>query len=796
MLKVYNYAMKSQNYRLIVSGIVQGVGFRPFVYNLATSLKLKGTIKNHTHCVEIMFYNLPLNTLKRVITLIKNNAPKNAKITDITYTTFSDSVVPKDFTITRTTNKNPTSSLALEVPKDYAICQDCLNDFHKPTRFESYAFTACTQCGARYSMLYALPYERENTAMREFALCKDCQKDYKNPANKRFHAQPISCKQCAIEFLFNGEKQNALQSCINALKKGKIVAVKGIGGFAFVIRADKAQSIAKLRARKNRPHKPFAILCKDMAQVRQIAYCNKKEQQTLQSKQSPIVLLSKKSLKNAKNTPLSQECLDLIAPKLNTIGILLPFSGILHLLFRFLNVPLIFTSANANGSPIATKSQELQNFAHIQDDTLDYNRAITNAIDDSVVRYINRDIRILRQARGYAPHTHIVSKKLHNSLTPQQCKILCFGANQKASFSLSDGTHIITSPYIGNLHNPSTLARYTHCLDNLVALYGFIPQIFVCDMHPQYATSALAQQFTNRTKGTKALHIAQCEFFKAKEGHFVVQHHYAHFCAILGEYKKCDKGQYLGITWDGTGFGVDSHIWGGEAFVGNLHSAKRVASFEEFSLLGGESAIKDIRRISLGLILEFAPQHKDLVQNDFSAQELHILEQMFEKNINSVRTSSVGRLFNALAHILGIIKNETYEGQCGAVLESYYDARIQTLYKTHFTNDLRIALAPIIQGICADKKARIKNTTIISKFFNTLAHIALLIAQRHISHISTNEVFFSGGVFANKILCEQIAKVLKKHNLQARFATIYPSGDECISVGQAFALLARIPKDS
>lgn len=786
---------RAQNYRLIVSGVVQGVGFRPFVYNLAKQLQLQGTIQNNTHCVTITLYNLSLRTLKHFIMLLKKSPPKNAKITAITYQSFIDSLPPKDFTITQAQGKSTSHTLALEVPKDYAICQECLKDFHTPTRFNSYAFTACTQCGARYSMLYALPYERANTAMRDFTLCQNCQKDYKNPLARRFHAQPISCNHCAIEFAFNGVKQNAAQKCIHALKSGKIVAIKGIGGFTLVTRADRTQSIAELRTRKNRPHKPFALLCKDLSQVRHIAKCNKKEEQILLSKESPIVLLPKKKRLDSTNAPLSQECLDLIAPHIDTIGILLPFSGILHLLFTLLDCPLIFTSANANGSPIATNTEELQNFAGVYDCVLDYNRDISNGIDDSVVRYIDKDIRILRSARGYAPRTFSITNT--HAKVPQ-ISVLTLGANQKASFSLSDGRYSITSHYIGDLTNLSTLTRYQDLLHNLLALYNFTPQIFVCDMHPQYATSTLAKELSSRAIHTPQIHIAECEFVQAKEKYFAIQHHYAHFCAILGEYKKFDTKEYLGIIWDGTGFGLDSHIWGGEAFVGNLRYARRIASLQEFSLLGGESAIKDIRRLSLALIIEFAPQHKDLVAKDFTPQELAILEQMFAKHLNCVRTSSVGRLFSAVSHILGICKNETYEGQCGAILESYYDKNEARFYPPQFADNLRIDLVPLIEGICADKKANVSNKVIVSKFFNTLTQIALLIAKTH-TKIHTDsqksnkiEVFFSGGVFANQILCEQIAKIFAEHNLKACFAKEYPSGDECISFGQLNALLARI----
>ncbi len=793
--------MKVQNYHLIVSGVVQGVGFRPFVYNLATHLKLKGTIQNHAHCVVITLYHLSLSTLKHFIALLKNNAPKNAKITTITYKSFADSHLAKDFRIIHTNNTSThAQNLSLQIPKDYAICQECLKDFSNPTRFHSYAFTACTQCGARYSMLYSLPYERVNTAMRDFMMCAQCQKDYENPLDRRFHAQPISCNHCAIEFSFNGVKTNALQACINALKNDKIVAIKGIGGFALVTKADNTQNIAQLRARKNRPHKPFAIVCKDLAQVRQIAKCTKKEEQALQSKQSPIVLLTKKKRLDT-NAVLNQECLDLIAPNIDTIGILLPFSGILHLLFTFLDSPLIFTSANANGSPIATNTQELQQFCSAFDCVLTYNRAIVNGIDDSVVRLIGGNVRILRSARGYAP---LALKSTFKPKAPQ-AQILTLGANQKASFSLSDGTHTLTSHYIGDLNNLHTLARYRHTLANILALYRFTPQIFVCDMHPQYATSVLVKELARKTKNTldstistnsHSLQITQCEFVKKQDNHFAIQHHYAHFCAILGENGKYDKKQYLGIIWDGTGFGVDSHIWGGEAFVGNLHSAKRVASLQEFRLLGGENAIKDIRRLSLALILAFAPTHRDIIVPHFNAQELTLLEQMYEKNLNSIATSSVGRLFSAVAHILGIAERESYEGQCGAMLESYYDNNEYGLYPVCLADELRIDIAPLISGICADKKSHLKTTNIVSKFFNSLAQIALLIAQKHKSRIDTNEIFFSGGVFANKVLCERIAKIYKQNGFRAIFATKYPSGDECISLGQALAIIARIKQDT
>lgn len=783
-LKYYNSPMKS--YRIRVFGIIQGVGFRPFVYNLAHSLGLRGSVCNTSVCVEIMLYELSITRYRRFLSLLKSKAPKHSKITHIESTTIATPAVCEDFEIlTQKCVSQSTYPLALEVPLDMAMCEMCYADMRSNGRFANYAFCACTQCGARYSMLYTLPYERHNSAMRAFRFCKLCARDYHNPTNRRFHAQPISCNTCGITLKHSSDGSATLDSVIATLQCGKIVAIKGIGGYAFVARADMPRTLQTLRERKNRPYKPFAIMCRDRAQIEKFAHCSGAQFALLTSPQAPIVLLKKRK-HLAADSALSPTALSLIAPEIDTIGVVLPYSGIMHLICEQMGVPLIFTSANQSGAPIAKNAYELTTSTQtIHDTLLSYNRAITHRIDDSIVRFIAGKPRILRLARGYAPKTF----KLPHIFAPT--KILAFGANQKASFCLSDGAYTLTSPYIGDLEHPLTQQHYTDTLHALLGFFGLQTRdfsLYVRDMHPQYASSILATKIATQSHNTPTT----SELWSKEANLCCIQHHYAHFCAVLGEYGHFDKDtQHLGIIWDGTGLGSDGHIWGGEAFVGNLYEAKRVASIEEFSLLGGEKAITDIRRIALALLLEFAPEYVNLIAHGFSTHELDTLRLMHTKNLNTPRTSSIGRLFDGVAYLLGVCQNATYDGQCGASLESLCQTRTKEHYPIVWADSVRIGLGEILHTLCEDIAQKLPAKLIIAKFFNTLSHIALLIARTHAPKGALNEVFFSGGVFANKLLCEKIATLFAQNDLKARFPVQYPSNDACISFGQILATLAR-----
>lgn len=779
-----------KSYLIKVFGIIQGVGFRPFVYNLAHTMNLKGSVCNTSACVEICLYEI---THQELITFLAHlrRIPKPAKITSITHTTYTPQAPYKDFCILHQSHALPhthtNTPLALEIPLDMAMCEQCYADMQSSGRFSNYAFCACTQCGARYSMLYTLPYERQNSAMSVFRFCESCAKDYHNPHNRRFHAQPISCNLCGIQLNFENTTYNeaALDSTIQALNRGEIVAIKGIGGYALVAKANMPNVLQTLRKRKNRPYKPFVIMCKDIQQIRTFALCSNAQAKILSSPQAPIVLLAKR--KNlAKDCVLDSTCLHLIAPQLDTIGVILPYSGIMHLICAALQTPLIFTSANQSGAPIAIQANELMALPQKPHDVLlSYNRTITHRIDDSIVRFIANKPRILRLARGFAPKTH----KLHTPFAPT--KILAFGANQKASFCITDGSYTLLSPYLGDLTNLATQQHYTHTLTSLLGFFGLEVKdfaLYVCDMHPQYASSTLAKEIAQSIHTNKV--SKHTKLWSQEANMCYVQHHYAHFCALLGEYGHNAKNtQHLGIIWDGTGLGSDGHIWGGEAFVGNLYYAKRVASIEEFSLLGGEKAITDIRRIALALLTEFAPKHIELIAHNFSTHELQTLSLMHEKNLNTMRTSSIGRLFDGVAYLLGVCQNATYDGQCGATLESLCNNRTKEHYPITWRDSLHLGLGEIINALCDDIAKKLPTNYIVTKIFNTLSYMALAIAQKHTT--DSKEIFFGGGVFANKSLCEKIASLLANNGFKAQFPTQYPSNDTAISFGQILATLAR-----
>lgn len=734
-----------------IKGIVQGVGFRPHVYNLALKHDIKGWVNNDEKGVNIVVYSFEENC-QNFINELKNNPPVLARIDSLEIKEITKIKEYKSFEIIQSTNQNNKTTI---VSPDMAICQDCIDDINEKNNFRyNYALTNCTNCGPRYSIIKTVPYDRENTSMSEFELCQKCKEEYENPTNRRYHAQPVACETCGPNvILYNKNKEvssniEAIEQCARFIDDGKIVAIKGLGGFHLICDATNSKVVKELRLRKNRPNKPFAVMFDNIETVKDYTKLSSKEEEFLNSKEKPIVLVKK-----SENTKLCEE----VAPRIDRLGCFIAYTPLHHLLFKFTNKPLVATSANLKDEPIIRfKDEILQKLGHVVDFVLDFNRDIINSCDDSVIQVVNNDILKLRNARGYAPTAINLQKKTNK-------RILALGANQKSAIALAFENNLILSPHIGDLNSIDAVEYFIRTIDTFKRFYDFEADVIVCDKHPNYES----------VKWAKSQDIKLVQ----------VQHHYAHILSTMAEYKL--EKDVLGIAFDGTGYGNDGNIWGGEVFVCNKKEYKRAYHLKYFKLLGGEKAVKEPKRIALSLLfdiysLEEILKQKNSVVNVFSANEIKLLHTMWQKALNAPLTSSIGRLFDAIASISDLAHIQSYEGETGLLIEQNYDENIEDIY-SYRLNDDEIDISSMIKEMLEDKQTKL----ICSKFINTLAQIILDISNRY----DDLEVVLSGGVFQNKTLLELVTKKLENQNKKYYYSKQIPLNDGGISVGQIYHII-------
>ena len=735
-----------------IKGIVQGVGFRPFVYNLALKLGLKGFVNNDESGVTVVLQG-DEKCIETFITTLKTTPPPLAKIEELTTQKQAFNELFDAFSIVQTKVSNAKTSL---VSPDIAVCEDCIDDILNPNNFRyNYALTNCTNCGPRYTIIKTVPYDRIHTTMSSFTLCPTCQKEYDDPTNRRYHAQPICCAACGPKVTLYDRDNHAIKEATQALqevaikiKQGEIIAIKSLGGFHLVCDATSNYAVNKLRQRKNRPSKPFAVLFKNLEQIKKVASLSFSEEKLIMSKEKPIVLVKKNKTSN-----LSQS----IAPKIDRLGVFLPFTPLHILLFTYLDTPLIATSANLSDEPIIIKKDELyRKLGFVFDYVLDYNRPIMNACDDSVVQVVNDQLFILRKARGYAPDF----LKLKNATTKN---ILALGANQKNTLALCFDNTVITSPHIGDLNSIEAMQFFENTLETFKRFYNFTPKLIVCDKHPNYETTKWAKQ--------QSVPIVQ------------IQHHYAHVLSCMAQYQLEQK--VLAFAFDGTGYGDDGNIWGGEIFIASQKEYVRIKHFEYFKLLGGEMAIKQIKRVGLSLLFENYTLEELLTLNNpclnaFSHKEVELLHTVWSKGLNAPLTSSVGRLFDAVCSLAGIEHNVSYEGESGLLIEQAYDKTIQESY-SYEINENTIVIHQAIRQMAHDKDA----TKICTKFINMLVEIIVEISNAN-SHLP---VVLTGGVFQNKTLLELVCKRLDALNRKYYYSKDVPLNDAGIALGQIYSQL-------
>ncbi len=722
---------------------------RPFIYTLAQKLELVGFVRNTQAALEIV---LPAHKTESFLDALKKGLPPLALVEKIIISPYDKTLKFNGFRILE--SKNHPLNLLSQIPKDLGVCEDCLREIRdKNSPYFHYAFNSCAKCGARYSLLNALPYDRENSALKPFKLCGFCASVYQDPTNKRFHIQGISCKKCGIALNYKRFKNDdALLECAKDIQKGKIIALKGLGGFALVCDGRNFQTIERLRLLKNRPLKPFALMFKDLNTAKQHAFLNALECESLNSASAPILLARKKP-----DTQLAPN----IAKNSPFYGVILPYTPLHALLLDLLDFPIVFTSANFSSLPLASDEAEIDALSFIFDFKLTHNRTIIHRIDDSIAQRVDNIIRPMRLARGFAPLYLTLPKRSNDS--PK--KILALGAEQKGHFSLLDSetSVLLLSPFCGDLSVLENEKHFKETLNFFLKTYDFKPTILACDKHKNYTTTKMAFDFN-----TPLLQV---------------QHHHAHFLASVLDALLQDphlNHPFIGIIWDGSG-AYENKIYGAECFVGDFERIEEMARFEEFLLLGGEKAIKEPKR----LVLEIALKHQlnkllKRVQKHFKEDELEIFQQMHDREIQSVATNSIGRLFDIIAFSLDLTGTISFEAESGQVLENLALQSDEIAFYPFRIKNSVVCLKEFYQAFEKDLGV-LEPKRIAKKFFNSLVEIITALIMPFKEHV----VVCSGGVFCNQLLCEQLAKRLRGLKRQYFFHKHFPPNDSSIPIGQA-----------
>jgi hydrogenase maturation protein HypF len=753
---------------VIVRGAVQGVGFRPFVYRLATELQLRGWVVNSAQGVFIEVEGAR-ESLQRFLSRLGKEKPPSALIQSLE-SSFLDSVGYGVFEIRESEAGGRKTALILP---DLSTCADCLRDIVDPTnrRFR-YPFTNCTNCGPRFSIIEALPYDRANTSMKKFAMCAACEREYHDPLDRRFHAQPNACTNCGPQLQLwdeNGamvaERDDALRQATDAAKAGKILALKGLGGFQLIVDARNEAAVVRLRERKHREEKPFALLYPSFDAVRAHCEVSELEARLLLSPESPIVLLRK--IDDQQSSIASS-----VAPRNPNLGVMLPYTPLHHLLMRDLNFPVVATSGNLSDEPICIDEYEaLQRLRGIVDLFLVHDRPIVRHMDDSIVRIMCGRELVLRRARGYAPLPVHLKIKLPT--------VLAVGAHLKNTVALSVGADVFISQHIGDLETEQAYRAFQCAAEDLPQLYDAKIDIVACDMHPDY----LSTKYAHELQGAAISRSPSGNSAAGKPPLLEVQHHWAHVAACMAENEI--EPPALGVAWDGTGYGLDGTIWGGEFLLANDESFERIAHFRQFRLPGGQAAIKEPRRAALGLLYEmFGDEIWDLheLSFGFSEAELTLLRQMIIKKINAPATSSVGRLFDAVASLVGLRHRVSFEGQAAMELEFAIESPTNESYSLEISQGLprMVNWQPMMEEILDDLRRAQSVAAISAKFHNALAEIIVAVAEQ----TGQEKIVLTGGCFQNRYLTEQTINRLNDEGFRPYWHQRVPPNDGGIALGQ------------
>ncbi|MEE8077205.1 MAG: carbamoyltransferase HypF [Candidatus Binatia bacterium] len=751
---------------ILVKGIVQGVGFRPFIYNLARSLRLKGYVLNSSEGVVIDVESQDA-AMESFVRAIEENPPPLAKIEQISTRTLP--TVGYDSFLIR--ESLPQEGKFVLVSPDIATCPKCLSELmDRADRRYGYPFTNCTNCGPRYTIIQDIPYDRAKTTMTKFMMCPPCQREYEDPSDRRFHAQPNACPQCgpSLRLLASSSTESIdswpsdsrhpsvapLQDVRSLLKLGKIVAIKGLGGFHLACDAENNSAVKRLRNRKRKSDKPFALMSREIASIERYCEVSETERKILEDPQKPIVLLRK-----LKVNRISKH----VAPGNNYLGVMLPYTPLHYLLFGDFLTTLVMTSGNLSEEPIVTSNEDaLETLSKIADYFLFHNRDIYMRVDDSVVRAYEERERVIRSSRGFAPHPIDMGRELP--------EILACGAELKNTFCLTKGRYAILSQHIGDLANYETLFFFEETLKNLKKLFRVEPKIVAYDLHPEY----LSTKFALQQSGVKLVGV---------------QHHHAHIAACMAENHLREK--VIGIAFDGTGYGTDGQIWGGEFLVADFGGFERRGQFRYLPLPGGDSAIREPYRMAVSYLYDtFGPEFRDLgieLLERISGKRIEIIVKMIERRINTVLTSSCGRLFDAVSSLIGVMDEINYEAQAAIELEMVADSAVDELYPYEILNTdlLVIDCRTMIKGIIDDLRGKVGKGVISAKFHNALASMILDMCKKIRASVKIDKVCLSGGCFQNIYLLDKTLNGLRRNGFEVFIHEKVPPNDGGISLGQA-----------
>ena len=757
--------MSAINKRVLVQGIVQGVGFRPTVYGYAQKHGLTGWILNSAHGVEIEVHG-DSESLDAFLQELRENPPQMAQI-DLFTVSDAPTRVFERFEIIASQD-NPADFLP--VSPDLNVCPDCLKELFDPAnRRYRYPFINCTNCGPRFSIVKSIPYDRPNTSMSAFPLCPDCDREYHDPADRRFHAQPIACPVCGPHVWLQtseseiAREEEVIQLTRQKLADGKILALKGLGGFHLACDAWNESAVAQLRLRKRRSMKPFALMSPDLETIRQFALISVEEEKLLVSTQSPIVVLNL--------TEQGKKLAEIVAPDQNTLGFMLPYTPLHYLLLeKAEGYPevLVMTSGNLSEEPIVTENEDaLEKLGIIADAFLLHNRPIETRIDDSVLTLVANQPNFLRRARGYAPSPI--------RLPFQTVPALAAGTHLKNTFALSRDHYAFVSHHIGDLENQETLIAFTKAIDHYQHIFRIQPQLIAADMHPDYLASRYAQDRAAKQ---------QLPIIK-------VQHHHAHISSCLADNGWKTNDPVIGLAFDGTGFGTDGAIWGGEVLIANYSGFERRFQLEYAPLPGGDVSIRKPARLALAYLQHFGllAQAEGLAPYRFVDEvERQVLIRQVETGFNTPQTSSMGRLFDAVASLVGLYQEINYEAQNAIRLEAIANPDELDSYEFPIEGN-QILLKPLFEQTLADLQNNLPQYTISAKFHNAIIRLALEVSEQIRSETGLNTVAISGGVWQNRRLINNVIPALEKAGFSPLWHHQVPANDGGVALGQLLTAL-------
>jgi hydrogenase maturation protein HypF len=738
-------------------GVVQGIGFRPFIYRLAAELELSGWVSNSARGVEIEAEGTQPR-IHEFLRRIREEYPAGAALRRFEVR----AIAPRNERGFAIVQSSAGAKPRLALPVDLAMCGSCLADIRDPqSRRYRYPFTTCSSCGPRHSVIADMPYDRARTTMCSFAMCPDCAREYHDPRDRRFHAETIACPACGPRLrLIDAATRmvacddSALRVAARAVCGGQIVALKGIGGFQLIADALDSAAVARLRERKHRPDKPLAVMFSSIEAIRAHCAVSDEDMRALGSAAAPIVLLPKL------DREIGQKIAEGVAPRNPMLGTMLPYTPLHTLLLDEVHRPVVCTSGNLSEEPICTRSDEaVERLGNIADLLLTHDRPIARALDDSVVRVGARGARTIRRARGYTP----VSIEIEDGPA-----VLALGGHMKNTIALALGREAILSQHIGDLDSAPARDALRRTISDLMSFFKCKPEWLACDLHPDYASTIVAERLTERL-GAQLMRV---------------QHHHAHVAACMAEHRL--EGPVLGFAWDGTGYGTDRTVWGGEALVVRGGAFQRVATLRQFTLAGGERAIREPRRAALGVLRTAGIEPRQYLASLFAESNIDQVARMADARMNAPLTSSIGRLFDAVAAICGLCGVASFDGQAAMELEHSLGSEAEQSgdYPIELIGEAPIVWdwAPTIEALLEDLHQGVPIAKVAARFHNALSAFAVKIAER----AGIESVVLSGGCFQNEYLLNRTAARLEQAGFQIYFPRSVPPNDGGIALGQAF----------